>query len=308
VVLQHRSHVRRLPAPDSPSHVQSLLSTTSGLLGTASNRACPDAREAAKRLQGAGCPPRHYPIADLLELRVPLCKNGPASVHHTRCFRLFPGCKYHAVGAAVLTCQTSKCLNYIDSPIVIPYFVFFMGTWIYLRHYQNLRILLSIFPLASPFPDHITAQMHEIVGTTYASVRSTLDPILIRPFAVLFPSTAALIGEATNALYNKWNTPSQFETVGSFVLNWDTEQYKCWISQWVTFSLLAALQAINLFWLFFICRILWRAIISLGQDATDDRSEYSDDEAEVDESEKPVFVDTGKSAAEVVGNGRSEKH
>ncbi|KAK6332431.1 hypothetical protein TWF696_003146 [Orbilia brochopaga] len=40
---------------------------------------------------------------------------------------------------------TSKCLNYIDSPITGPYFIVFIGSWVYLRHYLNLWILWSVF-------------------------------------------------------------------------------------------------------------------------------------------------------------------
>jgi len=80
---------------------------------------------------------------------------------------------------------TSKVLNYIDSPITEPYFIMFIGIWTYMRHYLNLRILLSI-------------------------------------------------------LY-------EFKTVGPFELNWETQQYKCWISQAISFALLAILQAVNVF-------------------------------------------------------------
>jgi acyl-CoA-dependent ceramide synthase len=37
--------------------------------------------------------------------------------------------------------QTSKTLNYLDSPITVPYFSVFISIWIYLRHYLNLCIL-----------------------------------------------------------------------------------------------------------------------------------------------------------------------
>jgi acyl-CoA-dependent ceramide synthase len=115
-------------------------------------------------------------------------------------------------------------LNYIDSPIVPPFFAVFMAVWAYLRHYVNLKILYSIL--------------------------------------------------------------TEFATVGNFTLNWDTQQYKCWISQYITFALLAALQAVNLFWWFYICRIAYRiAVLNIQED---DRSEYepSEDEGEGNEQTK----------------------
>jgi acyl-CoA-dependent ceramide synthase len=130
--------------------------------------------------------------------------------------------------------QTSKCLNYIDSPIVGPYFFIFMVVWGYTRHFLNLKILYSIL-------------------TTFA-------------------------------------------TVGPFELNWETQQYKCWIAQYISFTLLASLQAVNLFWWFFICRIAYRFVVY--KDADDDRSEYAPTDEEVDEKEK--MIQEGK-AEEVDG-------
>jgi acyl-CoA-dependent ceramide synthase len=77
-----------------------------------------------------------------------------------------------------------------------------------------------------------------------------------------------------------------FKTVGPFELNWETQQYKCWISQYITFALLASLQAVNLFWWFFICRIAYRFVVY--RDADDDRSEYAPTDEEVEEKEKLV--------------------
>ncbi|KAI5367863.1 Putative TRAM1-like protein [Septoria linicola] len=41
---------------------------------------------------------------------------------------------------------TSKLLNYLDAWITPPYFVSFIAIWAYLRHYLNLRILVSLLP------------------------------------------------------------------------------------------------------------------------------------------------------------------
>jgi len=121
---------------------------------------------------------------------------------------------------------TSKILNYLDSPITIPYFVTYIGIWTYLRHYLNLVILKSLLP-----PGRI-------------------------------PFTNIATGE--------------FATVGPYELNWETQQYKCWISQVITFFLLAALQAINMFWSVLLIRILRRYL--LAGEVKDERSEDEPEE------------------------------
>ncbi|WEW61133.1 sphingosine N-acyltransferase lag1 [Emydomyces testavorans] len=113
---------------------------------------------------------------------------------------------------------TSKTLNYLDSPIIGPYFALFVFVWIYMRHCLNLRII--------------------------------------------------------------WAVLTEFRTVGPFELNWETQQYKCWISQYITFILLSALQAINLFWLYLILRIARNYAFSNIR-----RDERSDNEDEEDEAE-----------------------
>lgn len=69
----------------------------------------------------------------------------------------------------------------------------------------------------------------------------------------------------------------EFATVGPYELNWVAEQYKCWISQTITFVLLASLQAVNLFWFVLIIRILVRFLVT--SEAKDERS---DDETETE--------------------------
>uniref|UniRef100_A0A060T2S4 ARAD1C35134p n=1 Tax=Blastobotrys adeninivorans TaxID=409370 RepID=A0A060T2S4_BLAAD len=116
---------------------------------------------------------------------------------------------------------TSKTLNYLDSAITGPFFIMFMGVWIYLRHYLNLRILYSIL--------------------------------------------------------------TEFATVGPYELDWTTQQYKCWISQIITFFLLFALQLVNSYWLFLILRIAYRYIFHSIQ-----KDERSDDEDDEDEPTSPI--------------------
>ncbi|CAG8902085.1 unnamed protein product [Penicillium salamii] len=70
---------------------------------------------------------------------------------------------------------------------------------------------------------------------------------------------------------------TEFHTVGPYELNWETQQYKCWISKVITFSLLASLQALNLFWLYYLLRSAVKFLIT--GEKKDDRSE---DESEVE--------------------------
>jgi acyl-CoA-dependent ceramide synthase len=66
--------------------------------------------------------------------------------------------------------------------------------------------------------------------------------------------------------------------VGPYELNWETQQYKCWISQIITFSLLACLQALNIFWLFLILRVLWNYIMT--RNLVDETSDVEDEQAD----------------------------
>lgn len=80
-----------------------------------------------------------------------------------------------------------------------------------------------------------------------------------------------------------WAVCTEFKTVGPFELNWETQQYKCWISQYITFSLLAMLQAVNVFWLFLILRIAKNYLLS--NVAEDERSENEESDEETAEVE-----------------------
>lgn len=117
----------------------------------------------------------------------------------------------------------SKVLNYMDSPLVAPWFIVFVGSWVYLRHWVNIRIL--------------------------------------------------------------WSILTEFTTIGPYDLNYATQQYKCWIAQFICFTLIMTLQLLNCYWLFLILRILYRFIIA-GNEAKDDRSDSDDSEEDSDEQKK----------------------
>lgn len=89
-----------------------------------------------------------------------------------------------------------------------------------------------------------------------------------------------------------WAVLTEFRTVGPFELNWETQQYKCWISQYITFALLASLQAVNLFWLFLILRILKNYLFnSIRKDErSDDEDTEEEEEAEQGQSGRATLA------------------
>jgi len=68
---------------------------------------------------------------------------------------------------------------------------------------------------------------------------------------------------------------TEFKTIGLWVLDWDKEWYKCWISQYVTFGLLSIIQILDVYWLFLILRIAVR--ILRGGEQKDDREDDDED-------------------------------
>ncbi|KAF2863189.1 longevity assurance proteins LAG1/LAC1 [Piedraia hortae CBS 480.64] len=102
----------------------------------------------------------------------------------------------------------------------------------------------------------------------WAYTRHYLNLIIL---ASLLPPTTLKLPFSDKTL-----TTGQFKTVGSYELNWDTQQYKCWISQSITFFLLAALQAVNIFWFVLIVRVLLRIVLKGEQ--KDERSDDEDEE------------------------------
>ena len=119
----------------------------------------------------------------------------------------------------------------------------------------------------------------------------TDSPILI-PYFTIFVLVWLYLRHYLNIII-LYATLTTFKTVGSFDLNWDTQQYKCWISQYITFGLLTSLQCLNLFWLYFVLRIAYNMAFKhvVQDDRSDDEDDSTDDEAMVDEkpSEKKTL-------------------
>ena len=106
-----------------------------------------------------------------------------------------------------------------------------------------------------------------------------IDSSLIVPYFSLFIAIWTYLRHYIN-LVILYATLTEFRTVGPFELNWETQQYKCWISQYITFALLTILQSINMFWLFFILRIAYNiAFAKVVQDVRSDDEESEEDKA-----------------------------
>lgn len=121
-----------------------------------------------------------------------------------------------------------------------------------------------------------------------------LDSIITAPYFASFVGIWIYLRHVLN-LKILWAVLTEFRTVGPFELNWETQQYKCWISQYITFALLASLQAVNLFWLFLILRILANYVFNSVK--KDERSEDEDEEEELEKEVETKAVATGAESA-----------
>jgi acyl-CoA-dependent ceramide synthase len=115
-----------------------------------------------------------------------------------------------------------------------------------------------------------------------------LDAYITAPYFGVFVCVWIYLRHFLNLKF-LWAVLTEFRTVGPFELNWETQQYKCWISQYITFALLASLQAVNAFWLFLILRILKNYLFSNIK-----KDERSDEE---DEEEEEIEQSTNSTAA-----------
>jgi acyl-CoA-dependent ceramide synthase len=135
-----------------------------------------------------------------------------------------------------------------------------------------------------------------------------IDAPFVGPYFFVFMCVWAYLRHYLN-LKIIWSILTTFKTVGPYELNWDTQQYKCWISQYISFALMASLQAINLFWFFLICRIAVRFIVA--GDAEDDRSEYEPSEEETEQREKELkeeFNGTASGAQGLLSEATSNEY
>ncbi|KAF4123146.1 Acyl-CoA-dependent ceramide synthase [Geosmithia morbida] len=127
-----------------------------------------------------------------------------------------------------------------------------------------------------------------------SKVLNYIDHPITAPFFGLFMMVWIYMRHYIN-LRIIWSLFTEFQTVGPFELNWETQQYKCRLSQVITSSLLISLQCLNLFWLFYIIRIAYR-IVALNV-AEDDRSDDDEEEEEEEVDEKQQLLSEEKAAA-----------
>ncbi|CAK7227295.1 sphingosine N-acyltransferase lag1 [Sporothrix curviconia] len=97
---------------------------------------------------------------------------------------------------------------------------------------------------------------------------------------------------------------TEYKTVGPYELDWAGEQFKCPLAFMITCALLSMLQALNIFWLFFIIRIAYRFVVH--NVAKDDRSDAEDD-TEVDEGVKDAVADDTAPLLAAQLNGKTVK-
>ncbi|KAL9000273.1 MAG: hypothetical protein Q9169_000990 [Polycauliona sp. 2 TL-2023] len=120
---------------------------------------------------------------------------------------------------------------------------------------------------------YITHDISDFFLATSKSL-SYIDSRIIEPYFTLFIAVWVYLRHYIN-LVILYSITTTFASIGPFDLNWETQQYKCTLSQYITFSLLACLQAMNIFWLCFIARVALK-VYKTGEK----KDERSDDEEE----------------------------
>ncbi|ERT01500.1 hypothetical protein HMPREF1624_02751 [Sporothrix schenckii ATCC 58251] len=144
---------------------------------------------------------------------------------------------------------------------------------------------------------------HDISDFFLATSKSLnyIDGPFMGPFYFLFMCVWIYLRHYLN-LRIIYSLFTEFKTVGPYELDWAGEQFKCPLAFVITCGLLSALQALNIFWLFFIIRIAYRFVVH--NVAKDDRSDGEDD-TEVDEAAKDLAVvdDAASLLATQLSNG-----
>ncbi|KAI9671351.1 MAG: hypothetical protein M1831_004260 [Alyxoria varia] len=189
----------------------------------------------------------------------------------------------------------------------------YMGLAVYITH-DISDFFLAVSPYANIISFSHTPSAHDLTNmpasypnpqtTTYtralpqtSKLLNYLSSPLVGPYFTLFIFIWAYLRHYLN-LRILYATLTTFRTVGPFELNWVTQQYKCRLSQYITFGLLASLQSVNLFWFFLILRIAKNYVFHEHLD--DERSQYGSEDGEAE----GAGAGGGKEAGEKTKGGK----
>ncbi|KAG0654960.1 sphingosine N-acyltransferase lag1 [Monosporozyma unispora] len=130
-------------------------------------------------------------------------------------------------------------------------------------------------------PIYITMDVSDLMlslSKIFNYLDSAFTPIVLGAFIIVWIYTRHYLN-----LKILWSVLTEFRTVGEYRLNFAVQQYKCWISLPIVFTLIAALQLVQLYWLFLILRIVYKvATQSVYEDIRSD-SDSSAEDANEDE-------------------------
>jgi len=172
----------------------------------------------------------------------------------------------------------------------------YMGLAVYLTH--DISDFFLAVSLSIPKALHILMACFQT-----SKLLNYIDHWIMGPYFAFFMCVWIYMRHYLN-LRILWSVLNEFVTVGPYELNWETQQYKCWISQYITFGLLSALQALNLFWLFYILRIAYRFVVYR---VAEDEREQGEDEVEDDEGEEAAAPLLAEKIARGEGESFAEK-
>lgn len=146
-----------------------------------------------------------------------------------------------------------------------------------LHHVVTLALIASSYRYHFTYMGIAVFVTHDVSDFFLATSKALnyLDHWIIGPYFAFFIAVWIYTRHYIN-LGIIFSIAREFRTVGPFFLDWDRGFYKCELAQLIAGTLLGAIQALNLFWLWFILRIAKRFVLSA--EAVDERSEDEADD------------------------------